>query len=437
MKPIDLAVPVPVEFLQGPTPPGATVEAGELQRRLDQARMALLDLPAERIIAALDRFSAWLLARNNPLHQRHPGAGLAYVASWCRRRNLEQLLEESLGDPRALDQHLARGARVSRGLRAWPRGLVLHWMAGNVPTLGFLSLLMGLLTKNANLVKLASTQDDLLPQLLRGLAATPGGDELTSAVAVARFSHSQVPVARAVSCLADVRVIWGSDESVATVRALPAKLETLDLVFPNRVSFIVVGAGMLRRGDLKTLAQRMAQDISVFEQKACASPHTVFLETDSQEALESFAQLLMDALRAALRGLPKTPPSQREVAALLNLRAEYDMFHQAWYSQGTEYTILSDSNLQLGPAIGNRTIFLRKVGDLARLAALITPKVQSVGVAAEGAELDWLTDLLAARGVHRFARIGGMTSFDMPWDGFLLPQNLVRWTSRPAAGEIQ
>ncbi len=437
MTPADLTAAIPIDFLQGPVPAGTTVEAGELGRRLGQARLDLLDLPVERVVSALDGFSARLLARDNPLHRRYPGAGLAYVASWCRRRSLEPLLEESLGDPRALDEYLVRGARASRGLRAWPRGLVLHWMAGNVPTLGFLSLLMGLLTKNANLVKVASSQDDLLARLLEGLAETPGGAELTAAVAVARFSHSQLPQARAVSSLADVRVIWGSDESVATVRALPSRLEALDLVFPNRVSFIVVGAGMLRQGDLKALAQRMAQDISVFEQKACASPHTVFLETESQETLESFARLLAEALQAALRGLPKTPPSQREVAALLNLRAEYDMFHQAWYSRGTEFTVLSDDKFQLGPAIGNRTIFLRRVADLAQVAQLITPKVQSVGVAAEGAELDRLADLLAARGVHRFARVGGMTSFDMPWDGFLLPQNLVRWTSRPVAASGQ
>jgi hypothetical protein len=307
-------------------------------------------------------------------------------------------------------------------------------MAGNVPTLGFLSLLMGLVTKNANLVKIASNQDTLLPELLAGLARAPGGERLARAAAVARFSHAQAAPSRAASSLADVRVIWGGDDAVARVRALPSKLETLDVVFPNRVSFIVVGAGRLAMGDWDRLAQRMAHDISVFEQKACASPHTVFLQTGDPAVLESFAQRLAAALEAALRSLPKTPPSQKEVAALLNLRAEYDMFHQAWYSRGTEFTILSDHELRLGPAIGNRTVFLRRVEDLSCLAELMGPEVQTVGLAGKEGELDRLADLLAARGAHRFTAVGGMTSFDMPWDGFLLPQNLVRWTSRPLAG---
>ena len=123
-------------------------------------------------------------------------------------------------------------------------------------------------------------------------------------------------------------------------------------------------------------------------------------------------------------------PSQNEVSAILNLRAQYDMYHRAWYSEGTEFTILSDDYIQLGPPVGNRTIYLRKIDRLERLAELITPKVQTVGMVASYERYEGLTALFGARGVQRFTQVGAMTNFEIPWDGCYLPQHIVRWSSR-------
>jgi hypothetical protein len=226
--------------------------------------------------------------------------------------------------------------------------------------------------------------------------------------------------------------MWGSDESVEQIRGLPTKLESLDVVFPSRTSLVLIGAEPLRNSDFSVIAARVAQDVSVFEQKACASPHTVFLETEDEAVVESFAEALREAMSEALRTLPKAVPSREETAAILNLRAQYDMRHRAWCSSGTEFTILADNLFQLGPAIGNRTVYLRKIVPLERVAELVTPKVQSIGIVAKGEEFERLTAVLGAAGVQRFSRLGTMTHFESPWDGFFIPQSLVRWASRPA-----
>ena len=112
------------------------------------------------------------------------------------------------------------------------------------------------------------------------------------------------------------------------------------------------------------------------------------------------------------------------------------MFHKATYSKGTEYSIFSDNESKLGPPIGNRTIYVRKLPDLETLSTIIPPNIQSVGIAADDDEMEYFTTLLGSCGVHRITALGSMTHFELPWDGIFIPQHLVRWTSRPNRGFV-
>jgi hypothetical protein len=405
-----------------------------LIQKLQRRQKERLECPVERIIAILERFGQKLLNRENPIHQLHPRSGIPFIAAWCQRQNLEKLLDISFESRESLDRFVTSKANGKRAFRAFPKGIAVHWMAGNVPTLGFLSMIMGLLTKNANVIKLPKTANTLLASLIEQLALINdsgyNGETLVRHLAVVRYDHSRIDIAKALSSEADVRVIWGGDDAVESIKALPTKIESNDIIFPNRTSCIIIGSNVKTKDQLKKCARRAAMDISIFEQKACASPHTIFLITDERDRLVHFAELLHKSLQDTLQTFPKSPPSQKEVSALLNLRAQYDMYHDAWYSSGTEFTILSDDKLQLGPAVGNRTIYLRMTKDLEKLAGLITPNVQSIGIHAEASEFDHITNLLGSRGVQRFTSIGAMTHFESPWDGFHIPQHLVRWTSR-------
>ncbi len=400
------------------------------------AAPSLLPWPTEKIILILDEFSKLLLDKKNSLHQRYPDSGLPYIAAWCRKSNITQVLENSFGSIQALDQYNTRVNGIIKSYRAFPRGLAVHWMAGNVPTIGFLSLIQGLLTKNRNIIKApSSSSDTLLADLLDHLSTvgcdnTYCGKNLTQSIAVIRYDHSRTKVGEALSNQADIRIFWGSDQSVAKLKSLPAKLSSTDIIFSNKTSFMVIDHSTLKTGNLQKIAKQAAIDISVFEQKACASPHTLFLETTEDEDLDTFAHLLLQALGNTLKIIPKRTPSSKESSAILNLRTQYDMFHKAWYSDGLEFTILSDTDMKFGPPVGNRTMFIRKIDNLEKIADILPDNIQTVGILAELSRFDTLTALFAEKGVQRFAKIGTMTHFEIPWDGYFLPQYLVRWVSR-------
>ncbi|MBW2135892.1 MAG: hypothetical protein JRG72_11835, partial [Deltaproteobacteria bacterium] len=411
-----------------------SIEIDSLVENLLKTRNALLSCPIDGIIEWLDAFARRLLNRANPIHHQFPDSGIPYLASWCRRSNLELLLGTCFQDLRCLDDFVSLG-RSDRMVRAFPRGLVVHWMAGNVPTLSFLSLLMGLLTKNVNLIKVASGSPPFLAALLKHLSETPGqrcsGQQLIHSIAVIRYDHKDEEIGATLSRYADVRIMWGSDESIQSIRALPVKPQVNDVAFPHRTSFIILGEEFLDKVSLGPLTRRVARDISIFEQSACASPHTILLLTKDKAKLADFAESLQDALEHILQDFPKASPTPQETAAILNLRARYDMFHEAWYSSGTEFTILADDFWQLGPPIGNRTVYLRLFSDIDRLPEIMTPHVQTVGLAVSPKDFSRIITILGAAGVHRFATPGTMTQFDSPWDGYFLPHHLVRWTSFP------
>jgi hypothetical protein len=272
---------------------------------------------------------------------------------------------------------------------------------------------------------------DLLELLGKVKNGSPrSGAELVRSLAIARYEHTRMDAGEALSRAADVRIFWGSDESIRALESLPAKPEARSVAFGSKVSLMLIGASVLGMMDMPAIARRVAQDVSIFEQKACASPHTLFLETTDGAIVNAFAEELKRAMQAALRNLPKLPPSPREVCAILELRARYDMFHKAWYSEGTEFSILLDDRFQLGPAIGNRTLFLRAVERLDRVGELVTPQVQSVGILATTEQYERITSLLGDLGVERFVPIGTMTHYESPWNGTFLVQNMVRWVSR-------
>jgi hypothetical protein len=383
------------------------------------------------LINAFEDLSDYLLDRSNPLLKTYPKAGIPFLARWCAGENLKRILFDSFGNIDCLDKYVLRSELSVRESQAFPKGLAVHWIAGNVPTLGLLSLILGVITKNSNLVRLPSSADGLLADLIKSLSLLGNvHKKIANAISIVRYDYSNLEIAEAIAQKADTRIIWGGDESSKSIKALSSKLTSTDLVFPDRTSFLIVGQSEMRKDRLDAVTRLIAHDASVFEQKACASPHTVFLSTDNDNDITTFCETLAKAMQHTLKAIPKVIPSEREVIAILNMRTQYDMFHDAWYSTGTEFSVLSDDKEQLGPAIGNRTLFVRRLPSDEKLIEMIPENIQSVGIAADEEEFSRLSILLGQKGVHRVTPLGAMTHFEIPWDGIDIPQYLVRWSSR-------
>jgi Acyl-CoA reductase (LuxC) len=364
--------------------------------------------------------------------------GIGFLPLWLRRANLEQVVAQALRDNSAAMDGFVSVAGNGQRRRAQPRGLLVHWVAGNVPLLGMISVVQGLLTKNANMVKVSRQNAGILPYFLSALGQVRyrrkdghqiDGTLLTGAVRAIYADRGDMAAATALSTAADLRVAWGGREAVEAIMNLPRRFGTEDIVFGPKTSFVVVGSEMLAgEASARQVAALVARDTVALGQRGCNSPHTVFVERGGALSPEEFAALLGEELgRAARRAQPDTAP--QEAFQILGWRAEYDMRGQAWYGAGVRWSVFySDEDRGLATPCYGRTLFVRPVDNVFDVAALCSVNTQTAGLAVGERRLK-LADELTARGVERCPEVGRMALYEAPWDGMYPMDRMIRWVS--------
>ena len=155
---------------------------------------------------------------------------LQALAFWLRKSALERMRESF--ETLKTDQ-------------AWPvpRGVVFHVPPANVDTIFMYSWLMSVLAGNRNILRISQRASDQIQIVCRVFnerlaAADPA---LLGNTVMIQYGHD-AEITAAISAIADVRVIWGGDATVNTLRAIPVPPHCKELVFPDRYSLAAVHA---------------------------------------------------------------------------------------------------------------------------------------------------------------------------------------------------
>ena len=370
--------------------------------------------------------------------------GIAFLATWLKRKSLESMVHASLGGRMAaLDAFVADG---SRKLRAAPRGVVAQWIAGNIPTLAVFSFVLSALVKNVNLVRVPKESLGVVRRMLATLAETSittadgkplSGRDVLDGASFFYFPGEDRSLHAALSLRADARVVWGGQETLATVLALPRHEHCEDIVFGPKFSLGLVDAAGRQRvtngGDDGTaIARSLVRDVLLFEQAACSSPHILYVEGSLDDA-RAFGRTLAAELEKQTRRAPKRVIAEGTAAAILRLRTEYALAEDrdVFASKGVDYSVLVDADGPvLSEGVQSRTLFVRAISDLRNVVHVINPQVQTVGLLVDDVALaSALAELVAQKGVSRLVRFGLMNVYDQPWDGMFACDRFVRWIS--------
>lgn len=417
--------------IQRMTPDGI-VSAGEslipLVESLQSKRDWLAHVPIDRLLSLFDAFARRLL--RDPRTSRLEG--VAFLSAWLGRRNLQPLLELNLGGNLAyLDGFVARGRNY---LAAKPHGLVAMWMAGNVATLPMFSLVPALLAKNTCLVKLATPDPNGMDQLLAVLAETDveglRGAELLEAVAIVWFDYRNTELNHQMSLAADAKIVWGGAEAVRAISHLPRHEHCIEIIFGPKYSIGVIGKKPLENDDLDPVIAALVRDVAAFDQRACSAPQTIFVERNRRRSLAEIGELFARHLD---RLGPKPDLDAYTTSQILTVRAQWaiDPAKDVIAStDGTHWTVCMDQEASLKEAVQSRTIFLTEVESWREILPLLSPKIQTIGIAL--GDLDEslaLADAATGRGVARCVRPGIMNNYESPWDGKLVLGQLVRWVT--------
>lgn len=217
------------------------------------------DVPfSDEIIEYLNALSAALMKdRESRLYP-----DVVTFGFFCRKGNLLKLREE-----------YCNGKDIRLG-----RGLLFHIAPSNVPVNFGYSMVAGLLAGNSNIVRASSKEFQQVSMIVKHMNELADFNEVAKRIAVVRYDRgSEANAAFSGAC--NVRVIWGGDNTIATIRqnALPPR--SFDVCFADRYSIALVNpVAILKASDeeMEKLAQNFYNDTYLFDQNACSAPHLVF-----------------------------------------------------------------------------------------------------------------------------------------------------------------
>ena len=371
-------------------------------------------------------FDCW--ARSLDARQLDDVPGIVFLRMWLRRGTLEPIIARELGSD-GLHGGWSEYGRAR--CKAFPLGVVGHWPAANVGIQPILSMTCALLGGNAALVRIPGGLVDLTRCLMEKLVASDSGEVLTRRIFMAAFEHSRQDLHEAMARAVDGAMIWGGQEAVLQIRALPFPHWARVAVFGPRISVAAMDAGAWGNpAEQESWCRRIARDVWQFDQQACSSPQVLFLEKGTGQSTAHFLSLLRHAFESENQAHPRQTISPALTSAICHARASWllnDTSHQAVFPKGPDWTLLFGSGSDVPQPIQGRALTVLEVNNLVDPVSKFDGNVQTLGLGMADAEKERKLALLAGRkGVDRIVKLGRMHVFVPPWDGVDLIRPMVR-----------
>ena len=128
------------------------------------------------------------------------------------------------------------------------RGLAFHICPSNVPTNFIYSFFFGLLSGNSNIIKMPSKhfkEKEIILSVVKKLFKKKNYKELRETNKFIEYSNKD-EVTKFLSSKCDVRIIWGGDKTINTIRKHWIPEKAVDITFADRYSFTVINLDKLK-----------------------------------------------------------------------------------------------------------------------------------------------------------------------------------------------
>lgn len=364
----------------------------------------------EHVIEELDALSKALM--KDPASRQYPD--VVTFAFFCRRGNLLKLKE----------QYASAAIRLG-----W--GTVFHIAPSNVPVNFAYSVVAGLLAGNTNVVRVSQKQFPQVDIIVKHIRATD-----MHRVAVVRYPHES-NANEVFSSLSNVRVIWGGDATIETIRKNTIPARAFDICFADRYSLAVIKTDKLSETFklnpeyLKTLAERFYNDTYLFDQNACSAPHLVCWEKSN--GLVEVKKRFWDAVYE----YAKAHYQFQDVMAVDKLTVLYKQaVAMPTHDEGTKDNVLRRVEIESLPCdidsfrCAGGYFTECEVQSLDDIAPIVSAKYQTLAYYGfEREELEAFVQRNRLTGIDRIVPFGETTTFALTWDGMNLIDKMSRIVS--------
>jgi len=425
--------------IQWPDAHAEQVEAAK--GRLDVARRRLVARSPEGILSVLATvFDQWRDPQSKWRQRfREEFPQTSGFSREVAENGLDLALAEWTGDAlrRAVEAEL-QGTALGSPRWVSPFSMTSVVLAGAIPMPSLLAMVLPLCVRSPVLVKSAA-RDPITPRLLAESLAEVD-PELGRCIEVVSFSGSDgESLTRFLA--AECVVASGSDETIAAVSARIRPSQRF-VAYGHKLSIAIVRAGTRNDEELGAIAEALSVDIALWDQLGCLSPVAAFVMGENAEkTIDVLGPALADSLARRQSEWPRGEISLEAAAAIRGQREEARMRAAGgssigiWASEGTEWTVIGEADLEWRPNPLHRFIRLHPLEREDQLPEVLSPVVRNLSsVALAGFENDSertaIAQLLSQRGAGRVCRAGRLQAPPMDWyhDGLPLVLPLARFT---------
>ena len=324
------------------------------------------------------------------------GAALKALGFWLRESQLRQWQQEYANDDKVM---LAPVGRVFIVSPSNVEGMFAYSWA--------LSYLMG----NQTVVRVSEQLTDDQQALFALLESL---DKQTAGLSEQAFISydKRSDWTQTLSQWCQLRMLWGSDQSIESIRQIVLPAQAQEWVFPDRYSVSVLHLTDADIPKLPKLAEGFARDVSTYQQQACASPKWVFWYQTDKALQQQFWQVVNTYLENTF------PSNDRFVATQYLCALGAQRVHDKPLSVIEHEAILGQEQLLMG-VVGQT-----QIQNIEQLSDLIPSKLQSISEYGLGVEKK--SELVVRSQVRQIVSFGQALQFELIWDGVDLPNLLAR-----------
>ena len=333
-------------------------------------------------------------------------------AYWIRKASIENVRSKHL------DYHCRLG-----------RGVAFHIAPSNVPVNFAVSMTSSLLAGNCTLIRVSNKQFpqvDIICEAMNKLLETVYAN-MKPYFCLIRYEHSD-DITRELSAICDVRVIWGGNKTIETIRQAPIPPRAIEMAFADRHSIAIINSDEYLKGDSKEIAKGFYTDTYYSDQNACSSPRlVVWMGNSINTAKERFWNELEVLVRneyemKAIQAVDK----YTSVCMLVMKEKNQHLVSKDNYVVRVEVDTLKTDLMDYKN--GGGYFFEYSANKLEEIEPILTKQCQTISV--YGIDKDAVKQLVfdkGVRGVDRIVELGQTMGLEFIWDGYKMIESMSRF----------
>ncbi len=308
------------------------------------------------------------------------------------------------------------------------KGVAFHIAPSNVPVNFAYSLVAGLLTGNANIVRVPSKdfpQVEIIADAFNYVLSEE--PEMNPYIVLVKYGHDR-DINNMFSSVCNERIVWGGDQTIAELRKSPLKPRTGEVTFADRYSLAVINADTyLATENKQRIAEDFYNDTYFSDQNACTSPRMVVWNGERIKEAKDLFWNNLHKLVISKYHFQDIMAINKLTSAYLTAVAEEDVKIIPEADNlivRVEVPYPDDKIMELKDNSG--FFFETEVKEAVELKTICDNKAcQTIGYIGSK---DWFQPLLESgiKGIDRIVPIGHTMDFDLVWDGYDLTSELTR-----------